>query len=137
MMMQSLKDREWKSAAELKAHYAAVRKRIYQPDNVYVSPKEIAKKKEIVEIKPRSREAICTMQVETFVSIASMFYHMPMSDIMRGGHKAQIRVRHIVFYLARTIARKSLKHIGGVMGYQINTIYEGVHKVALKRATDL
>jgi len=110
------------NAAEMRAHYAAVHKRIYGDIT-----KEAPKPTKIIGKK---------ISVDSVMTITSVFYRVPIQDILIGRNPLLIRIRYIAMYLSYHVARKPMRHIGKVMGYQINTVFEGVRKIKERRVRD-
>lgn len=162
MQMQPLKDREWKSAAELLEHYAEVHKRIYGP-NVRVLkkpqptviikvdpatiPKVVAKKvfvrKSREKTKQRSNfkvrdfsENHKEFRIEKVISVVCNYFQISENELLLGTTSRLVRCRHIAFYLSNRICEKPLKTIGVVMGYGLQTVYEGCRKVVFARLRD-
>lgn len=167
MIMQSLKDREWKGVAELKEHYAEVHKRIYgaevqivkklQPTvivkvdptivkNVFVrrskAERQKAKQEAKQELKLKSKSRIRDFteskgyRIEKAISAVCEFYQISQGDLLLGKTSRLVRCRHVAFYLSNRICEKPLKTIGVVMGYELQTVYEGCRKVVNARLHD-
>lgn len=112
------------NAAEMRAHYAAVHKRIYG---------EISKKPRKVIGKSIVWKGV---QVEAIISLVANFYRISAIDIRKSKTQSVVRIRYVVMYLAYRVARKPLRNIGNAMGFTLNTVHEGARKIQDRRLHD-
>lgn len=118
MMMKPLEDHPWQSTAELKAHYAAVHKRLFDRPRREEPPQTKYEKKVFFGIA-----------TEKVLEMTAAFYKTSKREVMHGSHSGLVRVRHITFYLAYYIGKKNLRHIAKVMECHLNTVSSGIQRV--------
>lgn len=136
MLMKPLPDNHvFANAAEMRAHYANVHKRLY--DRPQTEPQEQRIEKPVWKDVP----------VEQVMALVAAFYKVSVFDLCEGSQQIHpgrptranvglVRVRHIAMFLAHNYSKTTMRQIGHVMGYQLNTVYEGVRKIKDRRLHD-
>jgi chromosomal replication initiation ATPase DnaA len=123
MLVRPLPDAHtFTSAAEMRAHYADVRKRIYG------EPKKQEFK--CVEVMNRS------IPVEVILSEVAAFYCVSLADILVGKTSALVTIRYVSMYLACRVGKKPLRHVCKVMNFHVNTVYDGISKIQERLSHD-
>jgi len=123
MMIRSLPDTHtFTSAAEMREHYAAVRKRIYG----------ISQKQKIECIDKSSR----SIPFDIIISLVADFYLVSLADIISGKTSVLVRIRYITMYLACRVGKKPLRHVCKIMRVHFNTVYDGIKKIQERRHHD-
>lgn len=117
---------KFKSTADLKAHYAAVHKRIYgaperEKPEERVLPKHLVWK---------------GVSVESVIDHVARFYKISKTDLVESKSSAHVKVRHIAMYLAYYSGKKTLRHIGNRMHLHLNTVAGGIQKIMDRIKTD-
>lgn len=108
------------SSAEMRKHYKEVH------DRIYCGPKEQEK---IDPIKP----AWMGVKVEVVISMVADFYKISENDLLLSKMPSICLKRYVAMFVAHHYGKKSFRKIGKVMGYHLNTVYEGISKIQNKR----
>lgn len=127
MMMQPLVDpRAWMTEAELKAHYAEIRKRLYGCPN-----KEVPEPQKLP--KPVWKGGI---SVQSIIMLVAAYYKITKMDILEGKTAGLVRVRYITMFLGYHCGKKSMRHIAREMNMHLNSVCEGIGKIIRRREYD-
>lgn len=110
----------------MKAHYAEVHKRLYD------GPQREKEKPRYVDGKLIWKG----VSVETVITLVAKFYKVSEIDIREGKVSALVRVRYTTMYLAYYTAKKTMRHVGRIMGFHLNTVCEGIRKIGDRRLHD-
>lgn len=127
LMKPQVDEYEFKSAADLKAHYAAIHKRLY-------GAPEREKPEDRVLPKHQVWKGV---SVESIIDLVARFYKISTTDLLESKGASYVKVRHTAMYLAYYCGKKTLRHIGNHMDLHLNTVSEGVRKIMERRKNDL
>jgi len=126
MMMKSLVDNHtFANAEEMKQHYRAVRLRIYGKPKANIQDPELCVKKRIKRIK-----------VSTVLEHTRAFYKISLIDLLQGRSMGYVRARHISMWLAHRVGKKSMHAIVEATNFGLNTVYEAIRKIDVRRLHD-